>query len=202
MIGISLGRPGTRATSIASLAVPVAGLALAVGLVWQSSYSAFSSATENPGNSWAAGSVQLADDDAGIAMFDAEGLAPGDTGDQCITVTSTGSVPSTVRLYGSGLTSTNGLASSILLTVEQGSGGTSGGGCTGFTAQPGGSAVYAGTLAGFTAADFASGYGSWAPSGSAPQTRTYKVTYTIDPAAPDAVAGGVAGVAFVWEAQS
>ena len=61
------------------------------GLVWQSSYSAFSATTSNPTNNWSAGTVALSDDDSNTAMFTASNLKPGATGTKCIAVTSTGS---------------------------------------------------------------------------------------------------------------
>ncbi len=83
---------------IAGAAVPVAVLACG-GLVWQSSYSAFSATTASPTSNWAAGSVALADDDTNAAMFNASNLKPGSTGSKCIVVTSSGSLASTVKLY-------------------------------------------------------------------------------------------------------
>jgi|SRR4051794_15960128 hypothetical protein len=187
-------------------AVPAAiltGVLVSAGFVWQASYSAFFATTSNPTSNWAAGTVALSDDDANTAMFTASGLKPGSTGQKCIAVTSTGSLPSTVKLYGTGAATTNALSSSINLTITQGTGGTSGS-CTGYTPLGTGSSVFSGTLAGFATAStsFATGLGTWAPTGSASETRVFQLTYTLDPAAPNTAQGGTAALGFTWEAQN
>lgn len=182
---------------IAGAAVPVAVLASG-GLVWQSSYSAFSATTANPTNNWAAGSVALADDDSNTAMFNASNLKPGSTGSKCIVVTSSGSLASTVKLYSTNYSTTKSLADNLDLKVEEGTGGTFSS-CTGFTA---GSTVFTGTAAAFGAkTDFASGVGTWAPNGGN-ATKTYKVTYTLNANTPDSAQGGTAAVGFTWESQN
>src|SRR5262245_56233961 len=97
---------------IVGAAVPMAVLASG-GLVWQSSYSAFSATTSNPTNNWTAGTVALSDDDSNTAMFTASNLKPGATGTKCIAVTSTGSLASTVKLYGTSYATTNALAPNL-----------------------------------------------------------------------------------------
>ena len=182
---------------IAGAAVPVAVLASG-GLVWQSSYSAFSATTASPTNNWTAGSVALADDDSNSAMFTATNLKPGSTGSKCIVVTSSGSLASTVKLYATNYSTTKSLADSLDLKVEEGTGGTFSN-CTGFTA---GSTIFTGTTAAFGAkTDFASGVGTWAPNGGN-ATKTYKVTYTLNANTPDTAQGGTAAVGFTWESQN
>jgi hypothetical protein len=183
-------------------AIPVALLVSGL-VISQASYSAFSSVASNPASNWTAGSVALTDDDAGSALFTATALKPGSTGTKCIAVTSTGSLASTVKLYGVGSATTNALSSSIALTVTQGTGGNFGS-CTGFTALAAGSAVYSGTLAAFgtAATNYATGLGTWAPTGTGPETRVYRITYTVDAAAPNTTQNGTATVAFTWEAQN
>jgi hypothetical protein len=184
------------------IAIPVALLASGL-IISQASYSAFSSVASNPGSNWTAGSVAITDDDAGSALFTATALKPGSTGTKCIAVTSTGSLASTVKLYGVGSATTNALSSSIALTVTQGTGGSFGS-CTGFTALATGSSIYSGTLGAFgsTATNYATGLGTWAPTGAAPETRVYRLTYTVDAAAPNTTQNGTATVAFTWEAQN
>src|SRR3954467_9544432 len=104
-------------------AVPMAVLASG-GMVWQSSYSAFSATTASPTNNWSAGTVALSDDDHSTAMFTAADLKPGASGTKCIAVTSTGSLASTVKLYGTAYDTTNGLAGNINLKIEEGTGAT------------------------------------------------------------------------------
>jgi hypothetical protein len=191
-------RPGARAARVGLVAAPIAGLAVAVLLVWQASYAAFSVTTTNGANNWAAGTVALTDNDSNVALFNATKLRPGSTGSRCIVVTSTGTVPSTVKLYGAGLATTNALSSSLSLQINQGSGTAAD--CTDFTSQ---GAVYNNTLAAFTATTFAGGYAtSWAPSGSGSESRTFQFVYTLDAAAPNSTQGGTATVTFTWEAQS
>jgi|tagenome__1003787_1003787.scaffolds.fasta_scaffold20872267_2 hypothetical protein len=196
-------RPSTRLSRIAKWSVIPVALAASGLLVAQSSYSAFSATTSNPTNNWAAGTVALSDDDSNTAMFNATGLKPGSTGTKCIAVTSTGSLPSAVKLYGTSPSTTNALSSSITLSVVQGNGGTFGS-CTGFTPLGAGSSVFSGTLASFgtTATGFANGLGTWAPTGTASETRVFQFTYTLDAAAPNSTQGGTAAIGFTWEAQN
>jgi hypothetical protein len=183
---------------VAGAAVPLALLA-GGGMVWQSSYSAFSATTTNPTNNWTSGTVALADDDSNTALFNATNLKPGATASKCIVVTSSGSLASTVKLYGTSYSTTKSLADSINLKVEEGTGGSNSN-CTAFTA---GSTIFDGTASSFgtTKTDFASGVGSWAPAaGNA--TKTYKVTYTLSATTPDSAQGGSAALGFTWESQN
>ena len=196
-------RPRRKGAPLLGVGAVVAGALTSGALVWHASYSAFSASTANPTNNWSAGTVALSDDDSNTAMFTASNLKPGSTGTKCIAVTSSGSLASAVKLYGTGAASTNALSSSINLTVTQGSGGGFGS-CTGYTPLASGSSVYSGTLAAFasTATGYSSGLGSWAPTGTASETRVYQFTYTLDSAAPNSVQGGTAALGFTWEAQN
>lgn len=204
-----------KLSSIAVRRVVVGGL-LASGvvvsgaLVTGSSYSVFSATTNNAPNSWSAGSVVLSDDDSGVALFSITALKPGATGTKCILVTSTGTLPSTVKLYTSQSSptyaTTNALAGSINLTITQGTGGTTSS-CSGFTPLGSNATVYSGTLAGFasSASGFATGLpaaGTWAPTGSGSETRSYQFVYTLDAAAPNTTQNGTATIGFTWEAQN
>ena len=206
----TIRRPGARAARAGFLVAPFVGLAVAVALVWQSSYAAFSATTDNGVNNWRAGSVTISDNDGGgtgNAMFSlaADGdLKPGSTRSRCIEVTKSGTLASTVKLYGSGLTTTNALSSDLQLVVRQGSGTVSAGSCANFTADGTSPTVYSGTLAGFTATTFGgatAGYGNWAPAAGS-QTRTFEFTYTLNANANNNAQGGTAAVTFVWEAQN
>ncbi|MCC8907350.1 hypothetical protein [Curtobacterium sp. GD1] len=198
-----MSRVTPRAARLAAwIAIPAALVASGV-VVSAASYSAFSATTVNPTSNWTAGSVALTDDDNNTALFNATGLKPGSTGANCITVTSTGTLPSTVKLYGTNAATTNALASNINLTVEQGTGGGFGS-CTGFTAASTNGTLYSGTVAGFGTAstNFATGVGSWAPTGSGSESRVYRFTYTVSSTAPNTVQGGTAALGFTWEAQN
>ncbi len=181
---------------------PLAAL-LSLGVVGQASYAAFSSKVSNTGNSLAAGTVVLGDDDAGSALLSLTSLRPGSTGSRCIAVTSSGTLPSAVKLYATDVTATKSLPTYITWTVTQGTGGTYAS-CSGFTALASGSSVYSGTLAAFTgsATAYGSGVGSWAPTGTASETRTFQVAYAVSSTTPDSAQGGTATFGLTWEAQN
>lgn len=155
------------------------------GIVWSASQAAFTATTQNQGASFAAGTVVLSDDDSGSAMFAAGDLGPGDSTTRCLTVRYDGTLPGTVRLFAS--PAPGALAPHLQVTVDEGSGG-SGTSCAGYSRQ-------VATLAGVPLADvsarftdYATGTGSWGVTGPG-QQRRYRVTVTLDPAAPDTVQG-------------
>ncbi|AIV40867.1 MULTISPECIES: hypothetical protein [unclassified Curtobacterium] len=187
--------------TIALAVVPTAVLASGL-VIAQASYAAFSATTSNAPNTWSAGSVSLSDDDSDTALFTASGLQPGDTRTSCIVVTSTGSLPSTVKLYGTDPATTNALSSSLHVTVTEGTGGSFGK-CSGFTPlSP--AAVWSGSLAdlGSTATRFSNGIGTWRTAGGSSESRTYQVTVALDAATPNSAQNGTARIGLTWEAQS
>ncbi|WP_308159215.1 hypothetical protein [Curtobacterium sp. ISL-83] len=157
----------------------------------------------NPTSNWTAGTVALQDDDANTALFTATNLKPGSTGQNCITVTSTGSLASAVKLYGTNAATTNGLSSYVNVTVQQGTGGGFGS-CSGFTPLATGGTLYAGTLADFasTHSNFANGVGTWTPTGSASEARVYEVSYSVSSTTPNTAQAGTAALGLTWEAQN
>jgi len=176
----------------------IGALVLTAGLVWQSAYAAFTESTQSYTLTWSTGTVAIADDDAGAVLFSASGLRPGATQSRCITVTSTGSAPSLIRLYGTGKASTRSLPGYLNLVVSSGSGGSASS-CVGFVPS---STVYRGTLAAFPTS-YASGVGSWTTAGNtAGETTSYQITYSLAASAPVSAQGGTAAVAFTWEAQN
>jgi hypothetical protein len=196
-------RPSHRFAKIASLVAVPAAIAVSGLVVSQASYSAYSGTTVNPTNNWSSGTVALSDDDANTAAFTAANLKPGSTGTKCIAVSSTGSLASTVKLYGTTPTGTKNLAAHINLTITQGTGGSFGS-CTGYTPLATGSSLYTGTLDNFgsTYTSYATGLGTWTPSGTANETRTYQITYTVNTNAPDTTQNGTAALGLTWEAQN
>lgn len=198
-------QPTRRARRIGTaIATPVAILA-AAGMVWQSSYSAFSGTTRNSGNNWSTGSVALTDDDAGSARFQATGMVPGATETKCITVTATTSVPGTVKGYTvNPVLSPSGLQDHVLVSMEYGSGGGFGS-CTGFVSA--GTVFPAASLTTLSAVNsYANGNGGWAVTAGT-QTRTYRITWTFDTAgmtqtALDNLQGSQTGIDLQWELQS
>jgi len=116
-------------------------------------YSSFTSTTSNTGNSFAAGSVVLGDNDSNTAMLSLTNAKPGVSDTSCIKVTYTGSLSSTVRLYG---TLSGTLASYLTLTVTRGTDSSpSFDSCTNFTADAtnyngnGAGVIYTGNLSAF-----------------------------------------------------
>jgi predicted ribosomally synthesized peptide with SipW-like signal peptide len=181
---------------------PLAAL-VTLGVVGQASYAAFSAKVVSTGNSLGAGTVVLTDDDSGSALFSLTNLKPGASGSRCVAVTSTGTLPSAVRLYATDVATTKSLASYVTWTVTQGTGGSYSS-CSGFTALTSGSSVYSGTLAGFTGAatTYGSGVGSWGPTGNASETRTFQLAYALSTSTPDTAQGGTASFGLTWEAQN
>lgn len=190
----------SRAMRIAGIAAIPAALVVAGVLVGGASYSAFSATTSTPTNNWSAGTVALSNDGQGVALFTASNLQPGSTATKDITVTSTGSLASTVKLYGTQAATTNALSSYVDLTITEGTGtGTS------FTPLASGSTVYTGTVADFGSArtNFSNGITAWTPAGgSTSDARTFRISYTLDAATPNTAQGGTAALGFTWEAQN
>lgn len=152
------------------------------------------------------GTVDINDNDAGAAMFAMPNLAPGATQSSCITATYAGSLPGTVRLYGT--TSGTGLASYLRLTVTRGTSGAFGS-CSGFTPDPtnytgaGPGVIFDGTLAGWPD-DYTSGLvdptavpEQW----TAGESHTYRFEVLLPADVTNTAQGLTAGQIFVWEAR-
>lgn len=187
----------------APLAILVAGL-----LVWQGSTAAFTSQTRNIGNSWETGSVLLTDDDLGAAAFQISNVVPGQSGEKCITVTSTSSVAGEVRMYMARL-GADGLENTVKLSLELGTGGSFAGGCASFVpaipdvTDP----IPVSTLAALYA-DYATGGLPWTTTGDeAGESRTYRVTWVFDTTGltqteVDGLQGKSVSADVVWELQT
>lgn len=179
----------------ALVAVPLA-LVASAAVISGASYAAFSGSTDNAGNNWRTGTVALDDDHQGTALFEIDDLVPGDTGEQCLTVTATTSSPAEVRFYGADVVD-GGAADHLDLIVERGT--ATGPGCEGFTAQDG---VFADTLGALAAStSFADGHGSWTPTTGTEDT-VYRITYRLGEDTPNSAQGTSASTTFVWEAQT
>lgn len=185
--------------------IPVTILATGV-FVSASSYSVFNATTSSPSNNWSAGTVALQSDGSGggtsgTAMFAAD-VTPGSTGTKCITVTSNGTLPSVVKLFGANAASTNDLAGYLTLTVNVGTGtSTAGAACTGFSST--GTVFPAGHLDTFPTGGYAAGLGTgWSPTGSGTESRVFQFVYTMDSTAPSSTQNGTAHIDFVWEART
>ncbi len=216
-------RPSRRISRVLGFTVVPVSL-VATGLfVTASSYSVFNATTTNPNNTWTAGSMTLADSQAGVASFTPTALYPSNTastssGSRCITVNYTGAnIPANIKLYASGVPAAgaNQLATGLTITVETGSGGTnSSTACTGFTRNSTVGNVFSGTLATFQGlnsysnAANASGTATWTPSTTASQQ--YMISWkfasngvpTSSTTEDNQYQGKSTGVNFVWEAQN
>lgn len=201
-------RPSFRAATIAKWAALPAALLVSGVLVSQASYSAFNATTSNAGNNWASGSLALTNDAAGTALFTASNIKPGDAGSKCITVSSTATVASTLKLYAANYSKgAKSLGDRINVTVTSGSfpgAAPANGACTGFTT--GSVAVATTSLTSFAAAStsYATGADSFALAAGG--TRTYKIDWTFvtagSPAADNPYQGDTTSIGFTWETQS
>jgi hypothetical protein len=193
--------------------VTAAGCAVAFSL--QGTQAAFVATTVNGNNTFTAGSVRLTDNDSGSVMFAVGPLAQTTSGSRCIDVTSSGTLANEVRLRAvvsetDGAVPADGalLDDNLNMKVEIGAGGTFTD-CSSFVPATTGSVVYDAPLAGMRAFTTfalgkplgAGGTAAWLPSISAPETRSFRFTYSLTNA-PDTVQGDGAGVTFTWEAQN
>lgn len=190
------------------LTVPAA-IVLTGALVTGASAS-FSGVTNNGPQQWSAGTVALTNNHA-AALFSTTNITPGYTETHCITVTSTATVPTQLKMYTSAVSSTGPVGAPLLsshLTVQvmEGSGGTNTdgptGGCTGFVPAAGQSTAptFNGTLATFaTNSSYANGVGNFVlPAGG---SRQYQITVALPNSTPNTLQGTTAGATFIWEAQ-
>jgi hypothetical protein len=186
-----------RKVLLTLLVVGLLGGAAVVGTV-----SAFSGTTSNDGNSFSAGTVIIADNDAGSVLYNVSGQKPGQNTVKCIKLTYTGSLGADVKLYTP--SSVNASAQYINLTVEKGTSDTAVfPDCGTFNSE---STIYSGTLANFaaTANSYANGIAAYPGSQTAwvqNDTLVYRFTLSVqdDPAAQGASSGLHS---FTWEAQS
>ncbi len=137
----------------ATIAV-LAGCALLVSAV---TWSNLNATATNPSNSFTAGTVQIASNSGSSGVLSLTNAKPAAVSTGCIEVTYTGTLPATVKLYGTG--GGTGLNQYLNLVVTRGtfSGTPTAGSCTGFTADAtnyiaqGAGVIYSGTLSGWPA---------------------------------------------------
>ena len=188
--------------------------ALVVGLLGILSgiatHAAFSDTTVNSGNGFTAGTVALTDNDADGPVLTLTNAVPDDTDSGCIIVDYVGTLPASVRLYGT--TTGTGLDQYLNVTVTRG---TIAGSpspfdsCNNFVADStnyvgaGAGVLYFGTLAAFPDS-YASGIVD--PSSGTPETWTTGEShvYRFDVILQDnAAAQGLdAAQEFTWEARN
>ena len=173
-------------------------------------FAAFTATTTTAGQRIEAGSLQLTDNDGGSAVLALAAAQPGAVDEGCIKVSFNGSLPSTVRLYGT--TGGSGLDSYLELKVTRGSYSPSEpapGSCTNF--QPdatnyvgqGAGVVYNGTLQGYPdtyAAAVVDPPSGGAESWTNGESHVYKLEVTLR---HNVAAQGLnASQQFTWEARS
>lgn len=201
---VRLGRRGNRARKLLLSAAIVGAVASAAGV---GTYSAFTATTANSGNTFAAGSVSIADDDSGTAMLSLANAKPGDSDTSCIRVRYTGSLASTVRMYAS---VSGTLPQYLTLTVTRGTDPTpSFDDCADFAADAtdyvgaGAGVVYSGSLSAFPTS-YATGLvdpvtGS-SESWTANEEHVYRFTVTLQDV--DAAKSQTGSASFTWEARN
>jgi hypothetical protein len=196
----------SRKTPISDRARKVLLSLVVIGLVGTvaglGAYSAFTSTTTNSGNSFASGSVTLADNDSGAAMYSVSNRKPGDSVTQCIRVDYTGTLDADVKLYTP--SAIGSLGPYIDVQVRPGSGNPTFPGCTGFT--PDAADIYNDTLANFPTS-YASGILDAGPGSATKWVNgdavVYRFTLTLPSSAPSAAQGLTTGShAFTWEARN
>jgi predicted ribosomally synthesized peptide with SipW-like signal peptide len=182
------------------LTLLVVGLLGGVAVV--GTLSAFSSTTTNTDNSFAAGTVTLADNDSGAVLYGVANQKPGVNTVKCIKLTYTGSLDADVKLYTP--SSVNASAQYINLTIEKGTSDTAVfPNCGTFTSQ---STVYSGTLANFAATrnSYANGILAFPGAQSAwAQNDTLVYRFTLSVQDDNAAQGASSGLhTFTWEARN
>jgi hypothetical protein len=153
--GRSSGQHAGRITVklAATIAVLVGCAVLATAVTWSN----LNATATNPSNSFVAGTVQIGSNSGSSAVLSLTNAKPGAVSTGCIDVTYTGTLPATVKLYGTG--SGSGLNQYLNFVVTRGtfSGTPPAGSCTGFTADAtnyiaqGAGVIYSGTLAAWPA---------------------------------------------------
>lgn len=107
-------------------------------------FGAFSSSTQNPASAFSIGTVTIADNDTGTALYSLTNVIPEEPNDRCIKVTYTGNLGASVKVYRGSLSGS--LGPYVTLTVTKGTGDNPT--CADFSA---GTDVYSGTLSAFPA---------------------------------------------------
>jgi len=194
-----------RKLALSALVVGAVGLVAGIG-----AFSSFSSVTSSASNAYVAGTVSLADNDAGSAMLSLANAKPGDASQSCIAITYTGTLDSAVKLYGS---VSGSLGQYLTLTITRGTQtpATFGSACTGFAADAtnyigqGAGVIFSGNLSSFTATSWSNGLADPAVGGgsetwSTSEVHVYKFAIALQ---SSTAAQGLSGSAsFTWEAQN
>ena len=196
----------SRAVKV-QLVVALAALVLVSLMVVRASSAAFSDTSDNPGNSWTAGTVVIDDGQGGTAVFSAGAMAPGDSVEACFDVVYSGTVTATsgVSFYVSDLVDTDSgaggdaaataLSDDLDVDVQLGALGEV---CGAVTGTPLHTAVALDSLP----TTFAGGATGWTPTASSDRTRAFRITVTLGSDTLNDAQGDTATATFTWEAQS
>src|SRR4029079_253687 len=132
----------SRKFLLSALVIAVLGSIAAFGV-----FAAFSQTTVNSGNSFAAGTVTIGDNDAASALYNVSNRKPGDSVTSCIRVTYSGTLTSDVHLYPAD--TIGAIGPYVNLTIDAGTQPAAAfPSCTGFSPDSGGP-LFNGTLASF-----------------------------------------------------
>ncbi len=177
----------TRSTTFRATAI-VGGFLLAILMIMTVSRAAFTATTDNSGNAWNTGVLNLDDDDEGFALFDESGIAPGDSGSNCIEVIHSG-VDADVVLSGIAAGG-SGLQSRLDVTITR----FAGGGCNAGTSW----LVYDGKLNAFGS----DASPTWDTASSLGHSQHYEITWSLDSGVGNGAQGLAATATFTWQATS
>ena len=177
----------------------VGALVVAAALVWQDAYANFADTTTALPATITTATVAVGSNVEGYPALTLPAMRPGDSATECIIINSTGTKPSQVMLYGKDRATTGNLTSWITLVWTAGTGGGANGDCTGFVSN---GVTVSTTMSAFPTT-YAGGYLAWnTVGGTAAESRTYQLTYSMSSSAPATTKGGTASITFVWEAQN
>jgi hypothetical protein len=134
------------------VAATIAVLVLCALLASAATWSNLNATATNPSNAFSAGTVAIGSNSGSTAILSLTNAKPGSVSTGCMKVTYTGTLPATVKLYGTG--GGTGLNQYLTLVVTRGtfSGTPTAGSCTGFTADStnyisqGAGVIYSGAL--------------------------------------------------------
>lgn len=188
--------------SAAKLGLTMLVLAVLGTAIGVATWSAFSSTTQNTGNTFQAGTVVLGDNDGEtLPLYTLTGQKPGQNTVKCIKVSYTGTLDANVKLYATYAVPAGGQY--VNLTIDKGTSDTSVfPNCGTFTSE---ATIYTGTLSDFASkVDFGTGVG--ANPGAAPNwiANDYLVyRFSLSVADNDSAQGlNIAAHGFKWEARN
>lgn len=180
------------------LIASVVALAVIVGVGVYGTLSVLTDTTSNTGNTFAAGTIVITDDDAGSAAFTIGGMRPGDAATRCINVVNAGTLTFSNVAF-SGAPGGNGLADQLTVDVDRGSGATGGpsASCSGFAADA--PDIVTGRLSDFPPAGAPiDDPADWTPGAR----KSYRLVVALPASATNSAQGRTATLDLRWDATS